>query len=213
MQDGRHTCMQTHRTSKCAEINKQMTLCKNTHTHTPLPTTHTHTHTQMLAGDKSAGKTDMSPSLSSTLHNGYVMYCRAHTFWHLFDQGLLIPPGWLVKLVDIFLAPINLRFDSQYSLSLYVVFLSTRAYVSTWSGTEGWFQRLTISFGNLLGMTIIWRENTVNQQSSLCDLAFFSLTSVETKKKILCCAFCFGKILKRKGIQMTITTHIQQMHR
>ena len=91
MQDGKRTCMQAHRTSKCAEINKQMTVSKNTLTHA-FPH-HTDTHTRMLAGDKSAGKTDMSPSLSSRLHYGYVMYCRAHIFWHLFDQGLLIPPG------------------------------------------------------------------------------------------------------------------------
>lgn len=45
-------------------------------------------------------------------------------FQHLFHQGPHIPCGWSVKLVDIFLAPINLWFDSQFRLSSFIVFLN-----------------------------------------------------------------------------------------
>lgn len=73
-------------------------------------------------GCESADK--MSSSLTSVGHYGWdtnipCRYCGIF-FPH---QGPHIPCGWSVKLVDIFLAAINLRFDSQYCLSSFIVFL------------------------------------------------------------------------------------------
>lgn len=51
-------------------------------------------------------------------------------------QGPHIPCGWSVKLVDIFLAAINLRFDSQYCLSSFIVFLGGKKVVKGYHSGE-----------------------------------------------------------------------------
>lgn len=84
-------------------------------------TTHTHTLSVLVLctykcfeGDQSADK--MSSSLTSGGHyrkeaNTLDRYAGI-LFFSL--RGLCIPGGWSVKLVDIFLVPINLWFDSLF---------------------------------------------------------------------------------------------------